>query len=183
MSDWYEGIDVEVRDVVRLLRDNGFNTCWSSGQRLEVQSIADAPSDVDRLDELMRDTGYGAFSIALTLDVCDDERHLLLSLVLPQEQRPTIPLPPKLTSGAKLGEPFAPKQAVVRRYCGVEQKGRRFLARVGKNGKKISLGTFDTPEEAAAAYQKAVKERDNKGRASEWTPRFSESDPQEFGFA
>lgn len=40
---------------------------------------------------------------------------------------------------------------------GVEKKHKRFNARIAHNGKTYCLGTFDTPEEAHAAYVGAKK--------------------------
>jgi hypothetical protein len=42
-------------------------------------------------------------------------------------------------------------------FKGVSANGKRFLARIKKDGRDIYLGTFDTPEEANAAYLTAAK--------------------------
>jgi hypothetical protein len=41
-------------------------------------------------------------------------------------------------------------------YRGVYKRGERFRARISVNKKKTNLGTYDTPKEAAVAYDKAV---------------------------
>jgi hypothetical protein len=43
-------------------------------------------------------------------------------------------------------------------FKGVCQRGDRYRAQIKSNKKKISLGTYDTPEEAAHAYDNAAHE-------------------------
>ena len=42
-------------------------------------------------------------------------------------------------------------------YTGVGQNGKKYDSKIVINKKRIYLGTFKTPEEAAQAYQKALK--------------------------
>jgi len=37
MSDWYDSIEEPIRDVVKLLRDNGFNTMNSCGHEMTIE--------------------------------------------------------------------------------------------------------------------------------------------------
>lgn len=41
-------------------------------------------------------------------------------------------------------------------FLGVSKHGKRWVARIRKNGKRIHLGCFDFPRQAALAYQKAA---------------------------
>jgi hypothetical protein len=41
-------------------------------------------------------------------------------------------------------------------YRGVTDRGERFQARIRINKKQINLGRYDTPKEAAVAYDRAV---------------------------
>lgn len=43
-------------------------------------------------------------------------------------------------------------------YTGVKKQGNRFVSQIVKNNKKIYLGTYDSPEEAAKAYDNKAKE-------------------------
>ena len=44
---------------------------------------------------------------------------------------------------------------------GVNQEGKKFIARISIDYKKVYLGRFDTPEEASEAYQNKVEEIKN----------------------
>jgi len=37
MKDWYENIEEPVRDMVKLLRNNGFNTTCSCGHKMYIE--------------------------------------------------------------------------------------------------------------------------------------------------
>jgi hypothetical protein len=47
-------------------------------------------------------------------------------------------------------------------FKGVSREGRRWCARVNKNGRPHRLGTFSTPQEAHAAYAKAARKLHGK---------------------
>jgi MtN3 and saliva related transmembrane protein len=61
--DWYSTLEPGVRDVVRLLRDNGFNTTCSCehGRYVEMEWYAD--EDVTRLYNLLVENGHHDFTL------------------------------------------------------------------------------------------------------------------------
>lgn len=70
--DWYEGvIEKPVRDLVRLLRDNGFNTSCSSGHEMTVQCEQVLDGEVQRLHNLLYNNGYRNYNIEVCVYVRD----------------------------------------------------------------------------------------------------------------
>jgi hypothetical protein len=54
--DWYEeNIEEPIRDVVKLLRDNGFNTTCSCGHEMYVEGELIIEGDLNRLHKLLYD--------------------------------------------------------------------------------------------------------------------------------
>jgi hypothetical protein len=64
-NDWYEQIEAPIRPLVRLLRDNGFNTFCSCGHEKTVQIEWYLHEDIKRLYSLLWDNGYTAFELRL----------------------------------------------------------------------------------------------------------------------
>ena len=60
MDDWYNCIEEPLRKLVRILRDNGFNTECSCAHlpKPYIQIEWLDSSDIDRLYELLWDNGY-----------------------------------------------------------------------------------------------------------------------------
>jgi len=64
VTDWYEEyIEEPVRDTVRLLRDNGFNTESSCGHKMWVQCSYFTDAEIKRLDDLLFNNGHRDYKI------------------------------------------------------------------------------------------------------------------------
>lgn len=67
--DWYEeAIEKPIRNLVRLLRDNGFNTECSCGHKMYVQCQYMSDGQIKRLDDLLFNNGYRDYTIAITIE-------------------------------------------------------------------------------------------------------------------
>ncbi len=67
-SDWYEReIEEPIRPIVKLLRDNGFNTVFSCGHEMYCESEYHG-QDLSRLSELLSENGYRQFKIVLRME-------------------------------------------------------------------------------------------------------------------
>jgi len=68
MSDWYEeNIEAGVREVVRLLRDNGINTTQSCHHAMLVEAESYEDNEASKIYNLLIENGYDGFEIVLTL--------------------------------------------------------------------------------------------------------------------
>ncbi len=66
---WYEEyIEEPIRPLVRLLRDNGFNTTSSCGHDMWVEMEFVDDGDLKILQELLRENEYGYFRIIVTVE-------------------------------------------------------------------------------------------------------------------
>lgn len=68
MLSWYDTIEPEIRPVVRLLRDNGFNTESSCGHKMYVQIGWFAKGALGALHDLLFNNGYESFRIIIHLE-------------------------------------------------------------------------------------------------------------------
>ncbi len=72
MSDWYDNLEAPIRDVVRLLRDNGFNTTNSCGHSMTVElDLGNNVDESERLANVLHDAGHKVFLIQIDLIVPD----------------------------------------------------------------------------------------------------------------
>jgi len=61
---WYEeAIEEPIRPLVKLLRDNGFNTTCSCGHKMSVEMECYDPEDITRLYNLLMENDYEKFII------------------------------------------------------------------------------------------------------------------------
>ena len=74
MNEFWEGIEEPIRDAVRLLRDNGFNTTCSCGHEMsiELDEFGRHMDGVEQIASLLWDNGYKVFKIECTLRVPPD---------------------------------------------------------------------------------------------------------------
>lgn len=63
-NKWYkEAIEEPIRPVVKLLRDNGFNTFSSCGHDMSVELENYSMEEINRLYNLLMENGYEKFTI------------------------------------------------------------------------------------------------------------------------
>lgn len=75
--NWYEeNIEEPVRDIVRLLRNNGINTINSCGHNMTIECSTYNPGDdIDKINNLLKDAGYPFFKIEYSLEVISSMNH------------------------------------------------------------------------------------------------------------
>jgi len=70
--DWYEeNIEPEIRDLVKLLRNNGFNTECSCGHEMYVQCQCIPDGVLQRLHNLLFNNYYKNYKIEIILECVD----------------------------------------------------------------------------------------------------------------
>lgn len=62
--DWYEMIEEPIRETVRLLRDNGFNTISSCGHEMEIALQLFPDGEMKRLHDCLYNAGYRDYEIS-----------------------------------------------------------------------------------------------------------------------
>lgn len=63
--DWYQRIEKPIRPLVKLLRDNGYNTTCSCGHEMYVMCDYDFAISLWALYNLLYENGYKQFKIEL----------------------------------------------------------------------------------------------------------------------
>jgi len=70
--DWYEEyIEEPSRDIVKLLRNNGFNTTCSCGHDMYVENHFIIDGEIKRLDDLLFNNGYRNYEITVWIKRVD----------------------------------------------------------------------------------------------------------------
>jgi len=67
MTDWYDCIEPGVRELVRLLRNNGVNTTCSCEHAMVVEADASVEDSLRSIYDLLVENGYGDFRAELTV--------------------------------------------------------------------------------------------------------------------
>jgi len=77
MTDWYdENIEEPVREIVRLLRNNGFNTECSCGHDMYVQCEYDMRDGTSDLHRLLFHNGFQNYTIHICHQVMDGHTYI-----------------------------------------------------------------------------------------------------------
>lgn len=80
---WYEMyIESPIRDLVKLLRDNGFNTQSSCGHEMSVQCGYSVDGELMRLHHLLYNSGYKDYEITVHICIHDGHLYQFLNIVL-----------------------------------------------------------------------------------------------------
>ena len=87
--DWYEeNIEEPIRPVVKLLRNNGFNTECSCGHEMYVQCQYLTDGEIMRLDSLLFNHGYRNYKIKIWIDRDDGHIHSGLNITILKKDYP-----------------------------------------------------------------------------------------------
>jgi hypothetical protein len=87
MTDWYEQVIEEpIRETVRLLRDNGFNTTCSCGHDMSVECGYLVDGELQRLHNLLYNNGYRDYMITVQLEVKAGHLYQGLEITFPKEE-------------------------------------------------------------------------------------------------
>lgn len=80
---WYDDfIEEPIRDTVRLLRDNGFNTTCSCGHDMEIECDVCPDGEFKRLHDLLYNQGYRNYLVTFTATCVGDCVYLNISIKL-----------------------------------------------------------------------------------------------------
>jgi len=70
---WYQNIEAPIRELVKLLRNNGFNTTCSCGHKMTIElDLGNNMDEVENLASFLRENNYSGFRIDCQLYVPKD---------------------------------------------------------------------------------------------------------------
>ena len=78
MIDFYEQLEPAVRPIVKLLRDQGFNTTCSCGHVRYVEMETDGDGDARRLVDTLIEAGHTNFHVVLSWQFVGGKHYRLL---------------------------------------------------------------------------------------------------------
>lgn len=86
-KDWYEeNIEEPVRPLVRLLRNEGFNTECSCGHEMYVQCSYSTDAEIMRLDNLLFHHGLRDYNILISVERHNGHLHTTMDIRITQEE-------------------------------------------------------------------------------------------------
>lgn len=84
-KDWYEkNIEEGIRDLVKVLRDNGINTTWSCHHTMVIEAENYSDGEIKEVYDLLIESGYDDFRITMIYYQYPDnylQRHLHIKLL------------------------------------------------------------------------------------------------------
>ena len=87
-KDWYEDtIEEPIRELVKLLRNEGFNTECSCGHEMYVQCQYIMDEEIMRLHKLLFNNGYRNYGISILIKVIDGISYPTLDLHINDEEK------------------------------------------------------------------------------------------------
>lgn len=86
--NWYvEYIEEPVRNLVKLLRNNGFNTVSSCGHEMYVQCEYLVDGELQRLHNLLFNSGYRNYTITVHIQVMEGHLYQHFEIKLPNKNK------------------------------------------------------------------------------------------------
>jgi len=88
MNNWYnDNIEEPIRDLVKLLRNNGFNTECSCGHKMYVQCQYILSDEVQRLHNLLYENGYRNYEIDIQVKVINGYSYSSLDVKIKEKRK------------------------------------------------------------------------------------------------
>lgn len=72
-DQWYDNLELEIRPLVRMLRDGGWNTISSCGHEMSIEVMVPNMDDIELLAVFLSDHGIKSFRIEPVMEVSADQ--------------------------------------------------------------------------------------------------------------